>query len=147
MASVVIAIDTNLLVYAHRRGTVEHAAARAAMEQAAESPKGWGIALPAVSEFWSVVTHARCMPRPSTGDEARAFLDALIASGGGQVWVPGPGFWERLLRMAAALKVNGPRIFDLQIALMAFEGGASELWSHDTAFVSVPGLAVHDPLR
>jgi hypothetical protein len=32
------------------------------------------------------------------------------------------------------------RIFDLQIALCAFESGARELWSYDARFVTVPGL-------
>jgi hypothetical protein len=41
---------------------------------------------------------------------------------------------------------RGPRIFDLQIALTAFEGGARELWTADSKFVSVPGLPVVFPL-
>ena len=44
------------------------------------------------------------------------------------------------------LKIVGRRIFDLQIALIAFENGATELWSHDKNFVGVPGLKVSDPL-
>ena len=28
----------------------------------------------------------------------------------------------------------------------AFEGGATDLWTHDARFVKVPGLRVHDPL-
>jgi hypothetical protein len=42
--------------------------------------------------------------------------------------------------------VVGARIFDLQIAVASFEGGATELWTHDGAFVKVPGLRLHDPL-
>jgi predicted nucleic acid-binding protein len=42
--------------------------------------------------------------------------------------------------------VSGPRIFDLQIALTACEGGATELWTHDAAFIAVPGLRVSDAL-
>jgi hypothetical protein len=37
-------------------------------------------------------------------------------------------------------------VFDVQIALTAFEGGATDLWTHDTRFVKVPGLRLHDPL-
>jgi predicted nucleic acid-binding protein len=51
-----------------------------------------------------------------------------------------------LLQTAAELGVSGPRIFDLQIALTAFEGGATELWTHDGSFITVPGLRVFDPL-
>lgn len=41
--------------------------------------------------------------------------------------MPGGGFALRLTRLADDLSVSGPRIFDLQIALAAFEAGATEL--------------------
>jgi predicted nucleic acid-binding protein len=43
--------------------------------------------------------------------------------------------------------VTGPRVFDLQIALAAIDNGATELWTHDTHFVQVPGLRVVYPLH
>jgi toxin-antitoxin system PIN domain toxin len=135
-----IALDTNLLVYAHRSATPEHEAARAAIERAAAS-EAWGFAAPVVAEFWAVVTHPASRGRPSSPDEAQRFLAALQAAGA-LVWTPGPGFGLRLGQAAADLKISGSRIFDLQIALCAFEGGARELWSHDAGFVTVPGLRV-----
>jgi predicted nucleic acid-binding protein len=60
--------------------------------------------------------------------------------------MPGPGFAQRLMQAAAALKVAGPRIFDLQIALTAFESGAHELWTIDSHFQSIPGLQVRNPI-
>jgi predicted nucleic acid-binding protein len=51
-----------------------------------------------------------------------------------------------MLQAAADRNVRGPRIFDLQIALTALDNGAREVWTHDRAFVSIPGLRVHDPL-
>jgi toxin-antitoxin system PIN domain toxin len=134
----VIALDTNLLIYAHRSATSEHRAARAAIERAAAS-EGWGFAAPVVGEFWAVVTHPASSGRPSTPDEALRFLAALVDAGA-QVWSPGAGFGIRLAQLAADLDVSGNRVFDLQIALCAFEGGAREMWSHDARFVSVPGL-------
>jgi len=50
------------------------------------------------------------------------------------------------MRWASSLKVHGRRIFDLQIAAIALEHGAREIWTHDRNFVSVPGVKVHDPL-
>jgi toxin-antitoxin system PIN domain toxin len=134
----VIALDTNLLIYAHRSATPEHKAARTAIERAAASD-AWGFAAPVVAEFWAVVTHPASRGRPSTPDEALRFLAALEAAGA-HVWTPGQGFGLRLAQAAADLQVKGNRIFDLQIALCAFEGGARELWSHDARFVTVPGL-------
>jgi toxin-antitoxin system PIN domain toxin len=141
-----IAIDTNLLVYAHRERTPQHRKARKAIEQASTSPRGWGMASAVLPEFWSVVTHPTSEGRPSTPGQASAFIRALTDAGA-LIWLPGPGFGERLLQTASALAVSGPRIFDLQIALSAFEGGATELWTHDAAFITVPGLRVRDPLE
>ena len=140
-----IAIDTNLLVYAHRAATPEHRAARAAVERAAATG-AWGIAAPVIVEFWAVVTHPKAAGRPSTPDEAQRFL-ASLAVAGAEVWSPGAGFGLRLAQLAAALGVGGNRIFDLQIALCAFEGGAREVWSHDANFITVTGLRLVNPLK
>jgi hypothetical protein len=50
------------------------------------------------------------------------------------------------MRHACDLKIQGRRIFDLQIALASFEAGATEIWTHDRNFVSLPGLPAKDPL-
>lgn len=141
-----IAVDTNLLVYAHRRGTGEHRNAQRALERAAADPRGWGAAATVLAEFWSVVTHPAATGRPSTPEEATAFLSALREDGGLVVWHGGAGFTDRLLNLAEALGVRGPRIFDLVVGLTAAEGGAHELWTHDAGFVAVPGLRLRDPL-
>ena len=92
-----------------------------------------------------MVTH-RASGRPSTLAEATGFLRALREDGEMHVWAPGVGFDERLLHLATDLAISGTRIFDLQIALTAFEHGASELWTHDRGFTKLPGLRLIDPL-
>jgi predicted nucleic acid-binding protein len=142
----VIALDTNLLVYAFLPGVREHGAARRAMEQASDDPRGWGVALSSIAEFWMAVTHPSAVGGRSPLRAARAFLDALLIEGPGSLWMPKERFSTRLLQMATDLEVHGPRIYDLQIALTAFDNGATEIWTHDRGFVAFPGLAVHDPL-
>jgi predicted nucleic acid-binding protein len=141
-----IALDTNLLVYAYLAAIPEHQAARRAIESAVQNDAGWGIALPTVTEFWCVTTHPRCSSGPAKPAQARTFITNLLEDGGGNLWQPGADFGQRLFQLADDLKVLGPRIFDLQIALVAFENGATEIWSHDRNFVTVPGLHVRDPL-
>ena len=51
-----IAIDTNLLVYAHRSDTPSHDAALRLLQQLAESSEPWAIPWPCVHEFIAVVT-------------------------------------------------------------------------------------------
>lgn len=140
-----IAVDTNILVYAHRAGVPEHRAALRTLERARRDSRGWGVALRSVVEFWSVVTHPAARGRPSSPAEAHAFFETLTGDAGGRVWLPGERFYERLLGLAARLEVRGPRIFDLEIALTAFDNGASEFWTLDGRFVTVPGLEVRRP--
>lgn len=140
-----IAIDTDLLVYAHRAGTPEHRAAVRAIERAAGSAVGWGIAFATVAEFLAVVTHPG-HPTPSTAKEARGFIEALTDAGC-ELWQPGPTLAAHLLARAVDLRVSGTRVFDLQIGLTALQHGATHVWTHDAKFVRVPGLIVHDPLQ
>jgi toxin-antitoxin system PIN domain toxin len=141
----VIVVDTNLLVYAHRSATPEHPAARSALEAASRLTDGWGLATASVLEFWSVVTHPAATGRPSTAREARAFIDALVAAGA-RLLAPGPAVAQRILEAADRLQVVGPRVFDLHIAVTALDHGATELWSHDGGFITLPGLRLVDPL-
>jgi predicted nucleic acid-binding protein len=142
----VIALDTNLLVYAFLPDVREHAGSRRAIERASDDPRGWGVALSSIAEFWMTVTHPAGVGGPSPPGKAREFLDALLTEGPGILWMPREPFWTRLLQLATELKVSGARIFDLQIALTTFDNGAVEIWTHDAGFVTFPGLRVHDPL-
>jgi len=140
-----IALDTNLLIYANRADTREHRDARGAIEKACNAAGGCGIPLPCVAEFFSIVTHPAASGSPSSARAAADFLAALAEAGIG-ILMPGPSFPTRLLQTASDLEVTGPRIFDVQIALCAVDGGATELWTHDRGFVKLPGLAVRHPL-
>ena len=140
-----IALDSNILIYAHRSGVPEHRAAMRAIEDVAGHEGGWGIAFPCIAEFWAVVTHPASSGRPSKPHEADSFLDNLAAAGA-KILYPRTGAMARLTKLAVRLDVRGPRIFDLQIGMTCQEAGAREIWSHDHNFIAVPGLVVNDPL-
>lgn len=141
-----ILLDTNLLVYAHRERTPEHAAARDALERACGDARGCGIAACSMAEFWSVVTHPKSTGRPSKPSEATGFLSALVEQGGARWWTSSDRFADRLGELATKLQIAGARIFDLQIALTGLDNGATEVWTHDAGFVRARGLRVVDPL-
>jgi len=141
----VIALDSNILIYAHHTRYPEHRAALAAIESAAANGTGLGLPFPCLAEFWTVVTHPAASGRPSRPSEARAFRASLLALRA-TVMYPGSGAAERLSQLAVDLNVRGPRIFDLQIAEICHAAGVREFWTHDRNFVTVPGLKIRDPL-
>ncbi len=141
-----ISFDSNLLVYAFALRSPEHARARRAIEHAVATGRHIGVPLTCIGEFWSAVTHPNAIGGPATGREAEQFLNSLMLQANAAVWVPGTSFWQTWTNAAMTLNVVGPRIFDLQIALIALENGATEIWTHDRNFIALPGLRVHDPL-
>ena len=54
-----IAIDTNLLVYAHREDSGFHALASAAVDALVNAGEPWALPWPCVHEFIAIVTHPR----------------------------------------------------------------------------------------
>jgi predicted nucleic acid-binding protein len=74
----VIAIDTNILVYAHRRDSAFHAEAVAAMRRIAEGREAWALPWPCLHEFVAVVTHPRIYRPPSRLDSAIDQVDAWL---------------------------------------------------------------------
>ena len=76
-----IAVDTNVLVYAHRKEAREHATAFAVMRTLAEGSGTWAIPWPCCYEFLSVVTNHHIWKDAATPPE-RAWrqLEAWTAS-------------------------------------------------------------------
>ena len=62
-----IAVDTNLLVYAHREDSPWHTVAYHCIERLAEAPGPWAIPWPCLHEFLAIVTHARIYNPPTPG--------------------------------------------------------------------------------
>ena len=65
-----IAVDTNILVYAHRADSPHHQAAAAAIKRLAEGGAPWAIPWACVHEFLSVSTNLRIFRPPSPPEAA-----------------------------------------------------------------------------
>ncbi len=72
---------------------------RRALQLARDDPRGWGIPLPSIAEFWHVVTHPRVAAKPSNARAAIHFLRSVTEEGAA-VWTLRAGSWERLLQLA-----------------------------------------------
>jgi len=141
-----IAVDSNLLIYAHKEGSPFHTAAAELVDSLRHQPGPWAIPWPCIHEFIAIVTHPGIYKPASTLAEALGFLDALFASPQLHLLSESPSYFEKLRDIATTARLKGPRIHDARIAALCLHHGVSELWSADRDFSAFPQLKVRNPL-
>jgi toxin-antitoxin system PIN domain toxin len=133
----VIAIDTNVLVYAHREEYPLHGAAKAKIVALALGAEPWGVPVFCLGEFVRVVTHRRVLNPPSTLEQALAFLDRLADSESYRMLVPDIEYWADLKAVLMTSHARGNLVFDAQIAALCVRHGA-RLLTADRDFARFP---------
>jgi hypothetical protein len=141
-----IAVDTNLLVYAHRDDSPWHAAAAARLCELAEGRAAWGIPWPCLHEFLAVVTHPRIYAPPSTAEQAANQVDAWLESPTLNLLHESADHWARLRPLLRRARTSGPRVHDARIAALCLAHGVRELWTADRDFTAFPDLRTRNPL-
>jgi len=141
-----IAVDTNLLVYAHRKDSEWHEPALAALIELAESGQPWGIPWPCVHEFLSIVTHPRIYEPPSTMDVASRAIEAWRLSPSLVFLHEGMDHWSCLSQLLRKGKIKGPMVHDARIATICLSHGVKRLWTADRDFSRFGGLKTFNPL-
>ncbi len=141
-----IAVDTNVLVYAHRAESAFHTAAYACLQQLAEGGQPWGIPVSCLHEFLAVATNPRIFSPASSYEQALAQVDAWLASPTAQVLHSGPQHWRLLSELTHKAKLQGGQFHDARIAAICMENGVSLLWSADRDFGRFKGLKTVNPL-
>ena len=141
-----IAVDTNILVYAHRADSPFHKAAARSLTGVAEGSAAWAIPWPCLHEFLAVVTNRRIYDPPTSIEAALGFVDALLESPTLVLLSETEAHWPALRSLVAAGRTSGGRIHDARIAALCVQHGIRELWSADRDFSRFPSLAVLNPL-
>ncbi|TDE08625.1 TA system VapC family ribonuclease toxin [Jiangella asiatica] len=141
-----IAVDTNLLVYAHRRDAEFHTAAAERIRDLAEGRAAWAIPWPCVHEFFAITTHPKIYDPPSTRAQAVGQVDAWLASPTLVLLGETSGYWAELKSLLTAGKVIGPMVHDARIVALCAGHGVRELWSADRDFGRFGSLRVLNPL-
>lgn len=141
-----IAVDTNLLVYAHRQDSDWHEAATAVVAELAEGGAPWAVPAPCFHEFLAIVTHPRIYrpptPLPLALDQVAAWRESPTLV----VIAESDGYWERLGELVLASKATGGQVHDARIAALCLHYRVRELWSADRDFARFPDLRVRNPL-
>jgi toxin-antitoxin system PIN domain toxin len=141
-----IAVDTNILVYAHRADALQHEVAAARVRELAEERSTWAIPWPCIHEFLSITTHPKIYLPPTPLIAALDQVEAWLASPTLLLLGEAPGHFERLKDACTRLIVRGPQVHDARIAALCLGAGVRELWTSDRDFSRFPQLKTRNPL-
>jgi toxin-antitoxin system PIN domain toxin len=144
----VIAVDTNVLVYAHRREPAEHARAAELLRELAEGSEPWGIPWPCAYEFFSIVTNPRIWKDvASTPEQAWLQLEAWFDAPAVRLLSETADFTTVLAGFARRARVRGPVVHDARVAAICVAHGVEKLLTRDRDFALFSELATEDPFR
>ncbi|MDE0156239.1 MAG: PIN domain-containing protein [Gammaproteobacteria bacterium] len=141
-----IAVDSNILVYAHRRDSEWHQRANELVTGLAEETPAWVIPWPCVHEFLAITTHPRIYDPPSSMQQALEQVDAWFDSQSLVLIGESVDHWRQLNSLIADGRVRGPGVHDARIASICLSHGVSELLTSDRDFSRFPSLKTRNPL-
>jgi toxin-antitoxin system PIN domain toxin len=141
-----IAVDTNILVYAHRKDSAWHDPAEACVRELAEGRAPWAIPWPGIHEFYAIVTHPKIYSPPSKPARAMDQIEAWLESPGITLLTEGESYWPALKALVVQAKTAGAQIHDARVAALCRIHGVRELWTADRDFSRFGELRTHNPL-
>ncbi|MCH7530846.1 MAG: PIN domain-containing protein [Gemmatimonadetes bacterium] len=141
-----IAVDTNVLVYAHRQDSEWHVEAATALRSLAEGRAPWAIPWPCIHEFLAITTHPRIYDPPTKFAAALDQVSGWLESPTLTLLCEGPGYAGRLTDILRTSKVAGAKVHDARVAALCIYHGVRELWSADRDFTRFTALAVRNPM-
>jgi toxin-antitoxin system PIN domain toxin len=142
------AVETNVLVYAHRREAKEHDQAVGVVRELAEGESPWAIPWPCLYEFFSVATNRRIWgSKVSTGNQAWDQIQAWLDSPSLRLLNETEGFASILQRFVERPRVRGPVIHDARIAAICAAHGVDVLLTRDRDFQLFPEIETRDPFQ
>lgn len=142
-----IAVDTNILVYAHREDSSFHKAAFPKIKELAESTQDWSIPWPCVYEFLAIVTHSRIYKKPTplkiALEQVQAWSDSPTLYLLGD---PQKEKWKNFQTLFLKTNLSGAKIHDAKIAVICLHHEVDVFWTADRDFSRLPWLKIQNPL-
>jgi toxin-antitoxin system PIN domain toxin len=140
-----ILIDVNVLVYAHRPDANEHVKYRNWLEEVMNSGEACGLSELVLCGMVRIVTHPRIYPDPTPIDLALGFAKELRDHDASILVSPGERHWEIFTGLCKSVGAKGNLVSDAYFAALAMESGA-EWITADRDYARFPGLRWRHPL-
>ena len=137
--------DVNVLVYAHREDSAQHAGCFEWVEAVINGNEAFGLSELVLSGFLRVVTHPKIFAKPSPLSDALEFTEQLRSRPNGIPVAPGPRHWDIFRALCIQAGAKGNLVPDAYLAAMAIESGC-EWISTDRDFSRFKDLRWRHPL-
>jgi uncharacterized protein len=141
-----IAVDTNILIYAYRKESPFHPIAFHHMRLLVEGENPWAIAWPCLHEFVSVATNPKVFATHNSLAEAFNQISVWQSSGKLRFLGESSEHLDVIHTLLTAAKARGGQIHDARIAAICLQHGVTELWTADRDFSRYPTLKTRNPL-
>lgn len=141
-----IALDTNILVYAHRKDSTWHDEAARCLRTVAEADAPWAIPWPCLHEFYAIATHPRIYDPPSTPGQAADQIEAWLESPRLVLIAESPACWKILKDLLQTGRITGAQVHDARVAAICIHHGVKVLWTADRDFSRFGALRTRNPL-
>jgi toxin-antitoxin system PIN domain toxin len=141
-----IAVDTNILVYAHRTDSPFFKQAEKTIIDVVNAGTTWAIPWPCLHEFFGIITHPRIYKMPTPRTMALAQIENLVSCPTLEIISETPDHWPVFKKLISVGSIDGPRVHDAKIAAICLENAVSKLLSCDRDFSRFKELKTLNPL-
>jgi toxin-antitoxin system PIN domain toxin len=140
----VILTDVNILVYAFRSDSQNHARFREWLESVVNGPAAYAVSPQVLCSFIRVATHPRIFIRPSRLEDALAFARVLQEQPRAMLVTPGENHWTIFENLCRDSATTGNLVQDAWFAALAIESGC-EWITADRDYARFKGLRWRTP--
>ena len=138
-------IDVNVLIYAYRRESRDHAAYHGWLENTLHREPAIGLPDIVLSAVLRLLTNPRMYRAPTPLESALEYVQGLREQSACLAVAPGPKHWPIFVSLCRAAGARGNLVTDAYLAAIAVEQGA-ELITTDRDYARFPGRRWRHPL-
>jgi toxin-antitoxin system PIN domain toxin len=136
--------DVNVLIYAFRVDSADHAKYRSWLSEVVNGAAAYGVAPQVLASLIRICTHPRIYKQPSSTDEVLAFCSVLLEAPNATLISPQDRHWSIFQSLCSRSKATGNLVPDAWLAALAIEAGC-EWVTTDGDFARFEGLSWRHP--
>jgi toxin-antitoxin system PIN domain toxin len=136
--------DVNVLIYAFRADSNDHARYKAWLEEIVNGPSVYGMSPQVLASVVRICSHPKIFVQRSGIDELLEYCGALMNQPNASLVVPGDVHWPLFGKLCADAKATGNLVQDAWNAALAIEAGC-EWITTDRDYSRFPGLNWRSP--